>query len=144
MVSVSRHRPVACVLVFHRNFRWGIRLWFFVLLAGQEAWVICFSLWCAFSAVSWSASSSGSRSCIISSAAVGAFFLVGVSIIAHTRAAYVVILGLTTAVKIHFTSFGLGPQYLLSAPTSWHRYLLALVTMTLKCAFQVSLESILF
>ena len=72
------------------------------------------------------------RSCIISNVAVGAFFLVGVSIIAaslficpslcffeivcilcaHTRAAYV-ILGLITTVNIHFTSFGRGPQYLL-------------------------------
>ena len=51
----------------------------FALLSVHVAYVISFSLWYAFNAVTWRASSSRIRSCIISSAAVGAFFLVGVT-----------------------------------------------------------------
>ena len=43
--------------------------------------------------------------------------------------------------KIHFSSFGCGPQYLLIASNSWHRYLLASMTLMLKCIFQFCLES---
>ena len=59
------------------------------------------------------------------------FFAIVCILCAHTRAAYVVI-GFTTVSKMYMTNLGCGPQYLLVAPSSWHRYFLALVVVLFK------------